>query len=458
MDGQAITASPLRGYQDEAVGFLTASRNALLGDDPGLGKSLSAIAAADQLGLQRILIIAPAIARVSWNMELRKWQRVQRPVLIADSNDSLGGAPMAVIVSYNQLALRGRSPLHRSILEHRWDLVILDEAHYIKTPTALRTKAIYGKSLTGKDAVIGQADRVWLLSGTPAPNHAGELYTHVKALFPGVAAQVTPQGLTQALWQEAFCRVEDTPFGPKVQGSKNLDRLREIMRPVLLRRKKSDVLTELPNVQHVDEYLDPSANASSRMFINADKVLSSALPAGTDALSDEEFYQYLLSSDQHMAVARRNLGLLKVPAAVEWADNQLSSGVRKLILFAHHTSVIDGLVSALSNEYEVVKVDGRDSPKKRNEAVQRFQEGSARVFVGQLQAASVAITLTAASDVAMVECSFNPADNAQAISRAHRLGQQLGVIARYLTVPGTLDSRIMRIFRRKAQEMSKLFD
>jgi SNF2 family DNA or RNA helicase len=120
--------------------------------------------------------------------------------------------------------------------------------------------------------------------------------------------------------------------------------------------------------------------------------------------------------------------------------------------------VIDVLMDKLA-KFNPVKIDGRDSYKFRQVAVDYFQtRPEHRVFIGQMTAASEAITLTAACDVGIVEAEYNPAKNAQFISRAHRMGQTLPVFARFLAVPDTLDGRIMRIFRRKAQEMSALFD
>jgi SWI/SNF-related matrix-associated actin-dependent regulator 1 of chromatin subfamily A len=132
------------------------------------------------------------------------------------------------------------------------------------------------------------------------------------------------------------------------------------------------------------------------------------------------------------------------------------ASTHKLLIFAWHHAVIDLLYRGLTEFYPVV-VTGETSPKARAEAVARFQDhAGTRIFVGQILAAGTAITLTAASEVAIVEPSWVPGENYQAICRAHRLGQRDSVLASFLYLPNTLDERIMAVFRRKAGEIAEL--
>jgi len=449
----------LRPYQVEGVEFLVARNSAILADDPGLGKSAELLVAADEKGFQRILIVCPAIGRVSWVQQVRLWQRVPRVVLVADSHDQVPEGPCVVVVSYDQLNQKPYTQIFKSILDSRFDLLIADEFHYLKTPTAQRTKAIFGKSLDRKTGISSRVDTAWFASGTPAPNHTGELFPVVHAHFPGVWGRVsTSQPLTQAVWEETFCDVDDSgKYGRRITGSKNIPTLRRALEGIILRRKKSDVLTDLPPVQITDEWLDPDVLHSARMYLKADAQFSKMLPDGADSMTDEEFIACMLEYERAWATVRRNLGLLKAPTCVEWAKGILDNGRGKLILFAQHHGVIDILKDGLQ-AYGAVSIDGRTKFADRRTAEDTFQNGKARVFIGQLQAASTSLTLTAASDVALVECSPRADENAQAIARAHRFGQHNAVLARFLAVPGTLDEKIMRIFRRKAADMRQLFD
>jgi SWI/SNF-related matrix-associated actin-dependent regulator 1 of chromatin subfamily A len=136
----------------------------------------------------------------------------------------------------------------------------------------------------------------------------------------------------------------------------------------------------------------------------------------------------------------------------------LDGGVRKLVVFAHHVELINS-VHGLLAEYNPVSLTGDTGEATRRSAIVSFQNNpDTRVFVGNIDACGVAITLTAAHDVVFVECSWVPGANYQAASRCHRLGQHDGVLARMLYVPDSLDERIMKTFQRKAIEIAQLWD
>ena len=127
-------------------------------------------------------------------------------------------------------------------------------------------------------------------------------------------------------------------------------------------------------------------------------------------------------------------------------------------MFAHHSDVIDLLETELA-DYNPAIIDGRTSQRDREEAVYRFQnDPTCRVFIGQLQAASTAITLTASSNVVFAEADWTPAINAQAAARAHRIGQPSAVVARFALLDGTLDALVMKILARKAADIAALSD
>jgi SNF2 family DNA or RNA helicase len=338
-----------------------------------------------------------------------------------------------------------------------WDLLIIDEAHYLKN-FSNRTKAIYG--VRGEDEGIqANATHIILLSGTPTPNHAGELWQHCRTLWPW--SLLWPHGspragqrMTQADFEERYTRYRDTVYGRQVSGSKNQDHLRATLAAVVLRRRKDDVLPELPPLQVQDIALDAplkgqALNPQAQSLANR---LTWGL--GTKA-TDDQLLSALRTPDGELATLRRELGELKVPPAILWVHERLQS-TDKILLFAWHLSVIEHLRRGLA-EFDPVVITGETSPTGRVNAVELFQRrAGVRVFIGQVKAAGTAITLTAASEVAIVEPSWVPGDNVQAICRAHRLGQRDSVLASFLYLPGTLDQRIMTAFRRKASEIAEL--
>ena len=230
----------LHDYQREGVDFLVDHPLGMLGDDPGLGKSAQAIRAAIEADVSEAFILCPAIARVSWEKEIRKWDPARMIRWRVASYDSVG-------LAANR---DGRKELRERMATARRSALILDEAHYLKSPGANRTKAVYGKGGLAEHAKL-----VWSLSGTFAPNHAGELYPHLK--FRGIFAG------TKTEFEDQFCKVRDTPFGRQIVGSKNLDKLRELLAPVFLKRRKADDA----DIQKHSQYLISRGAATSEFDI-----------------------------------------------------------------------------------------------------------------------------------------------------------------------------------------------
>ena len=156
-------------YQVEGSHWLSLMRNAILGDEPRVGKTAAAIAGADIISARRVLVVCPAIVRPNWEREFRKWQMLMRTTgLIMTSKDR--PTEDVAIVSYELLSSR---PVLLALLAVDWDLMIVDEAHAVKNPSALRTMCLYGGDCTATKGLASKAKRVWLLSGTPIPNSAG---------------------------------------------------------------------------------------------------------------------------------------------------------------------------------------------------------------------------------------------------------------------------------------------
>lgn len=441
----------IRPYQREGVDFLLESACRFLADDPGLGKTLQVIAAAERAGAERVLVVAPAIGRVSWREQIGQWASRPAPVVNPDKIPDTG--PVWVVCSYQSLLNKNT---WRALAAHEWDVLVLDEAHYLKNPDAMRTKAVYDVD----KGLYRKAKRVWALSGSPAPNHLGELYPHIAALAPNIFQELTRAHMTYGQWVDAFCVVRHHPtFGQQIKGSQNQHVLRPKLKGFLLRRRKEEVLDDLPDMDFVGEPLDADVlPAGAKMLAQVDAKMRETLPPEAEHWTDEQITDYLLGEEVALSSVRRNLGLLKTPLCAAWVANWLEQNPdRKIMIAAHHTSVIDEAMEALKGHHPV-KVDGRDTFARRTEAVRSFQNDKrCRVFVGQITAAGVALTLTAASDIAFFEWSWTPEDNVQIASRLHRIGQKRGALARFLSVPGTLDARIASVAARKARDIHQLF-
>lgn len=415
--------------------------------------------AADALELQRVLCVGPAVAGVSWPQQLAAWSPARRFVRVGVDRVATLNHPGFYFVSYDILSQQRNANLLAKLAScWTWDALVLDEAQYLKNPGANRTQAIYGRTGTAAGGCLANnAIRVWALSGTLTPNHAGEAYPHLRALFPA-ALQAIPafKGRVpeQFEFEDHFCDVRDTVYGRAIQGSKNQRELRAAIAPHVLRRRKAEVMPELPAMEW---FTAPVAMAPDVVEdIYQDAIRSAGLAAsgamGIDDLAD------VLASDPCLATQRRSLGLAKVQACAEWVRERLDAGEPKVIVFAHHTAVLDGLRDALL-DYSPVVFAGSTSPSGRDAAVRVFQNDPAcRVFIGQITAAGTAITLTAAKTVFFAEYAGTPGVNYQAASRAHRMGQRDGVQVYLGAVPGSLDDVIARTAARRAREIAELFD
>lgn len=471
----------LRQYQQDAVRFLSARAHALYAADPGLGKSAVSIIAARTVGAQRILVIGPAVSRASWPAEWAAWGDPDLRFVTWGSLPyprRVPTGPVVLFLTWGEAA----NALPALLAGERWDVLVVDEAHYGKDKSARRTKALYGRKMDRNGGLAGASDRVWLLTGTPAPNHYGEVWTHIHALAPHLIPHgnkvSNPGGvkpMTYIQFLHTVCVVQDTPFGPRIVASRKGKGawLRETLSGFMLRHRKADVAQDLPGMSWVDvplsvpEARSPAALAqlAAEMTPGADQAYAQNLrgwleqataQAGALSAAGDDVFLAAAGEDDHIATARRALGLAKAEPAAAWVKDLLDSGAKKVIVFAVHRDVIAALVSSLA-PYGCVQITGDTGAADRTRAVHEFQHGEARVFVGQVQAAGTAITLTAASDVVFVEQSWTPSDNFQAACRAHRLGQKDSVVVRVLHAAGTLDERVSTVLRRKAADLAEVF-
>lgn len=457
----------LRPYQVTGSKFLQNNEYSLLCDDAGSGKSAMVLDAMHALGLRRVLCVGPAVAGVSWPRQVAEWGHGEKYTDIEIAGNFGFGAPGFYFVSFDLLSRVDRVSLCDALNSVHWDALVIDEGQYLKTPGSNRTAAVYGDQLDGGkntgNALAFGPDRVWVLSGTLTPNHAGEAYTHLRALFPGTLAKIPAfKGLVPELWEfeNRFCRMQHTQWGRVATGSQNTRELRTAMAPVLMRRLKRDIIPDLPPL---DFFTAPitlervTVDAIYReMLRRADVAFDMAVHC-TDNVEDD-ILAHILEDSANAAAARRHLGLAKIGPCADWIEERLHAGEPKILVGALHTDVIKGLEERLL-DHDPVVFHGATSHADRIENVRKFQEDPrCRVFIGHIKAAGTAITLTAAKCVFFAEFRGTPGDNYQFASRAHRMGQKDGVQAYFATVANSLDERLAKSAERRAREIAEIFD
>jgi SNF2 family DNA or RNA helicase len=265
--------------------------------------------------------------------------------------------------------------------------------------------------------------------------------------------------------------LKPTQFGPKVVGNRNAAELRRRLQPHALRRRAEAVLHDLPAIRFATAVVDPgdvlkdleATEAAPELSLLRSVVHAAAakteLQGRADADRDALIERVLKNESIALARLRRLTGIAKAAATARLLRDELASGaLEKVVVFAHHREVLRTLASGLAR-YGVVMVDGDISPARRQIAIDRFQsDPAARVFLGQITAASTAITLTSASHVVFAEASWVPADNLQAAKRCHRIGQTRPVLVRFISLAGSLDEAITEVLRRKTRLLAEIMD
>lgn len=420
-------------YQAEGAVFLAKRDKALLADSMGLGKSAQAIVACQAIKAKKVVVICPAIAVPMWVREFPKW--------------TIDYEITPYVVSYDRVALR--ADIRAAIEAMQPDVMILDEAHYLKTRTSKRTKTIYGQFCRG-DGLIKCAKRVWIMTGTPTPNDVSELFPHLRALWPDV---LPAPGNYDAFIKE-YCNVVATPYGLKVVGNKNVPELRKALSNVMLRRRAEEVLKDLPPIMWEDTVLEATeAIKELDQFENSEEMLVLKEILKTLETDDP------LPDTVAMATLRRLTGMAKAPAIASMLVDELDQKqYEKVIVFAHHRDVIARLVDEL-HDFGVAVITGSTPQISRAHAIDRFQtDPTCRVFIGQIQACATAVTLHAAHHVVFAEASWTPSDNVQAAKRAHRIGQTRPVIVRMIGLAGSIDEAVTAVLARKSRLISEVIE
>ncbi len=443
-------------YQALGAQWLASKRLALLADEMGLGKSAQVIIAADQVRAKRVLILCPANARINWEREFTRWSNGSRTFCLIKDKKVRPSPTDSVICSYDL------APTLPDL--GAFDLLVLDEAHFLKSHETKRTKAVFGRH-----GLIRRASRTWAISGTPMPNHPGELWP---ILFTfGVTS------LKYGPFVDRYCKYWESQYGRQITGAvpARIPELRELLSKMMLRRKKEEVMKELPAIHYTDltveaGEVDLHVDSSLMRYISpVDRT------AELHSRLDEERKYLAMSVDRlgfttdgmksleamagSVSTLRKYTGLQKVEPVAEILKEELSSGAYgKIVIFAVHRDVVMGLRARLA-EFEPVTLFGGTQPTKAQKNIDRFQnDPKCRVFIGNIQAAGTAITLTSAHQVIFIEQSWVPGENAQAAMRCHRIGQTKPVFVRFVGLADSIDEKVARVLKRKTRDAIAIFD
>ncbi|XP_012866663.1 PREDICTED: SWI/SNF-related matrix-associated actin-dependent regulator of chromatin subfamily A-like protein 1 isoform X2 [Dipodomys ordii] len=425
----AKLVSNLMPFQRAGVNFAIAKRGRLLlADDMGLGKTIQAICIAAFYRKEwPLLVVVPSSVRFTWEQAFLQWLPSLNPedINVVVTRKGRLTAGLVNIISFDLL-----SKLEKQ-LKTSFKVVIIDESHFLKNSKTARCRAAV--------PILKVAKRVILLSGTPAMSRPSELYTQIVAVKPTFFPQFHAFGLR-------YCDAKRLSWGWDYSGSSNLGELKLLLEEaIMLRRLKSDVLSQLPAKQRKMVVVAPG-----RISARARAALDAAAKEMTTDKTKQQQKEALIVFFNRTAEA-------KVPCVIEYILDLLESGREKFLVFAHHKVVLDAVTNELERKHvQHIRIDGSTPSANREELCQRFQlsEGHS-VAVLSITAANMGLTFSSADLVVFAELFWNPGVLIQAEDRVHRIGQTSSVGIHYLVAKGTADDYLWPLIQEKIKVLGE---
>lgn len=447
MYSRNVNALPLFKYQDEAAELIASRERFGLHDEMGIGKTATTIGALDKSGSVRNIIVCPAMLRENWIREIRKFSQVHRRVCkgrtIHDFIAWQRGRFDTLVTSY-EMATRW---VEEFVKEGEFiDYLAMDEAHYMKNHKTNRSRALLGPEAGGGECFSTFATQGVHITGTPMANDPMDVYTFLR--WSG-AIDMDP------------ARFSDTFFYKKI-GTYNVrhypkddmvDTLQQLIYNNSLRRNHEDVGMELPPIWLTELLVEGSnleINKLLEAYPNLERVIIEAVETGDVGALEVE----------HIARLRRLLAKAKAVPYAELLKHELDSSTGKRVVMCWHTEALLHVVNYINrktNAYYAVCAYGETGEDERVSAVDRFMNDPyCRVFVGNMTVAGHGLTLTESSEIDMLESSYTPATNAQALKRVHRYGQRNAVRARFITLADSFDVAVNGIVASKTASIARV--
>ena len=428
----------LRPYQQEGFQWLHRCAawgvGACLADDMGLGKTIQALALlTDRAKLGPALVVAPASVCRNWVAETERFAPTLTPVLFGEGDRQAtikkAKKGTVIIVTYDLMTREGAS-----FIEKQFATIILDEAQAIKNRATKRSEV----------AMDLQGDFKIAMTGTPVENHLGELWNLFQFINPGLLGSL-----------DSF----NKRFALPIEKNKDFNRreqLRKLLQPFILRRKKDEVLKDLPEKTEIT--LTATLSPEERAFYEALRRNAIEKLAGDDSHGGQKHLRILVEIMKLRRAACHPKLADETASFIESAKLQLFSGIVEELLanghralvfsqFVGHLAILEAHLKKQKISYQYL--DGSTPLAKRQERIDAFQAGEGAIFLISLKAGGTGLNLTAADYVIHMDPWWNPAVEDQATDRAHRIGQQRPVTVYRLVAEGTIEEKILQLHEKK---------
>lgn len=411
-------------YQKQGIEFLVSKQGGMLLDEQGLGKTIQALEAVKKTKAKVLVIVCPAIMQGTWLHHVTNL--VPKEIT-------------TYIHSYEwYVKLTNLKPLLKEIKDKEIG-VIVDEAHYIKTPTSKRTKTV--QYLLSLENIVFKV----LLTGTPITRDVDDLFTQLKVFYPNFCRSIFE-------YRRRYMNCIHSYFGDVFKGFKDdsaKDEIINYLKHCSLRRTKKSAGLELPSITRTPVFVDINKKVAKESL----SILDYATKVINGMQDYAEYKTNLAEEASHIASVRKALGVAKVPQVLQYIEHLLQSGTQKLIVFGVHIDVVNLIYEALKEKYKDIKthrIIGATTNTQREKIIKEFQElETPQILVANMIACGVGVTLTKAHTVVFAELDFTPSNIMQAEARVHRITQEHIVNSIFIIANESLDAKILGIIREK---------
>lgn len=442
-------------FQKSGIEYALKRKCTLIGDQPGLGKTPTAICFANEIRAKRVLVICPASIRLQWVKKIREWT-IQRwpytihPILVGRH----GVHPNAewTVVSYD---LARTESIGKALAKGYYDLLILDEAHYLKSSESRRTRAIFG----GGDerlfeAFSSRAERILALTGTPLPNRPREAFTLAKGLcWDAIDWMNENQFRDRFNPSQTIEKYNPSTGQTKIYVDERSGRHGELQNRLrgnfMVRRMKRDVMPQLK--MPIYDIIQLEETTAVKQALKAESLLG----IDPEHLEGADFTAF-----GQIATVRRMMGIALAPQIADYIDMLIDGGEEKLVVFAYHHEVLD-ILQKQWMKHQVIRVDGRTSAQNKINAVELFQADPRRqIFLGQIQACGTGTDglQTVSNHALIAEADWVHGTNEQAFDRLDRGGQNRVVQGDIFVAPNSFSEKILASALRKGQTVYSALD
>uniref|UniRef100_A0A8C5QN21 SWI/SNF-related matrix-associated actin-dependent regulator of chromatin subfamily A-like protein 1 n=1 Tax=Leptobrachium leishanense TaxID=445787 RepID=A0A8C5QN21_9ANUR len=418
-----VLVDNLMPFQMEGVNFaISCDGRLLLADDMGLGKTIQAICiAAYYRSDWPLLVVTPSSVRYTWVEAFHRWLPSVNPssINVVAANQDGNSDGLINIVSFDLLG-----KVYKRV-NSKCKVLIIDESHFLKNVKTARCKAAI--------PLLKIAKRVILLSGTPAMSRPAELFVQIAAVKPNFFPRFHDFAVR-------YCDAKQMPWGWDYSGSSNLAELKLLLEEsVMIRRLKSDVLSQLPSKQRRMVVIAASVNEKMKRDLEEAAIETTKNMQAKVRLQEALFQFYTQTAEA------------KLLSVTQYIMDLLDSGRQKFLVFGHHRLMLNGICTMLvKRKVDHIRIDGNTSSADRQALCHKFEfSENTCVAVLSLQAANMGLTLCSADLVVFAELFWNPGILMQAEDRVHRIGQTNNVNVHYLVAKGTADDYLWPIIQRK---------